>query len=74
MKTKTYAKLLEKQGYFIEAVDVYKKLLENSSYDKEVEEAIKKYKGVNLKVLEFFTRMEREKDYQKLERWLYKWS
>ena len=74
MSTKTYAKLLENQGFFSEALEVYKKLLEKSPDDKEIKENIQKYKGINLKVLEYFVRMEKEQDYEKLERWLCKWS
>jgi len=74
MATKTYAKLLEDQGYFLEAVKVYKELLKKSPEDKQIKEALKRYKDVNLKVLEFFTRMEKKSDYEKLERWLCKWS
>ena len=74
MLTKTYAKLLENQGYFLEAVEIYKKLLKKYPNDKEIKKSLKKYEGVNLKVLEYFTRMENEKDYEKLERWLCKWS
>jgi tetratricopeptide (TPR) repeat protein len=74
MSTKTYAKLLESQGYFLEAVDVYKKLLKKNPNDMEIRKILKKYKDVNLKVLEYFTRMEDEKDYEKLERWLCKWN
>jgi len=74
MSTKTYAKLLENQGYFLEAVKVYRELLKKNSDDEEIKKTLKKYEGVNLKVLEFFTRMEKEKDYEKLERWLCKWS
>jgi tetratricopeptide (TPR) repeat protein len=74
MSTKTYAKLLESQGYFLEAVEVYEKLLKKSPTDEEIKKSLKKYESVNLKVLEYFTRMEKEKDYKKLERWLCKWS
>ncbi len=74
MSTKTYAKLLENQGFFSEALEVYKKLLEKSPDDEEIKENIQKYKGINLKVLEYFVRMEKEQDYEKLERWLCKWS
>jgi len=74
MKTKTYAKLLESQGYFLEAVEVYRELLKSSPDDKDIKEALQRYEGVNLKVLEYFTRMEDKKDYEKFERWLGKWS
>jgi tetratricopeptide (TPR) repeat protein len=74
MSTKTYAKLLENQGYFLEAIKVYKELLKKSPKDEEIKETLEKYKSVNIKVLEYFTRMQKDKDYEKLERWLYKWS
>jgi len=74
MSTKTYAKLLENQGFFSEALQVYKELLEKSPSNKELEDTIQRYKSVNLKVLEFFTRMEKKEDYEKLERWLCKWN
>jgi len=74
MKTKTYAKLLERQGYFLEAVEVYKDLLKSSPDDSEIKDALQKYNSVNLKVLEYFTRMSEKKEYEKLERWLCTWN
>jgi len=71
MNTKTYAKLLENQGYYHDALEVYKNL-QKTHHDKEIEQTIKKYEKVNLKVLEFFVRMEESQDYHKLERWLSK--
>jgi len=58
--TKTYARILESQGFKKEALSVYKKLLKLNPNDKEIIEAIqrlskrKKFKGVNiLKLKEF---------------------
>ena len=72
--TKTYAKMLENQGYFEDAIKVYKKLYKNNPDDQEIKEALRKYKNVNLKVLEYFVRMEKEENYEKFERWLCKWN
>ncbi|HIO90683.1 MAG TPA: hypothetical protein EYG69_02815 [Campylobacterales bacterium] len=74
MQTLTIAKILEGQGYFIEALKIYKNLLEEEPENKELQQYIKKYKNKNIKVLEFFTRMKKDDDYIKLERWLSKWN
>ncbi len=66
MATITEAKLLEKQGYFVDACKIYEKF-----GDKE---SLKKYEGINIKLLEFFVRMKKESDYEKFKRWLYRWS
>jgi len=58
--TKTYALILESQGFKKEALSIYQKLLEKSPNDKEIIESInrltkrKKFKDVNiLKLKEF---------------------
>ncbi len=66
MSTITEAKLLEKQGYFLDAVKIFKELGDS--------ESLKKYEDVNLKVLEYFVRMKKSSDYEKLKRWLFKWK
>jgi len=66
MSTITEAKLLEKQGYFLDAVATFKKLGDS--------ESLKKYEDVNLKVLEYFVRMKKDSDYEKLKRWLFQWK
>ena len=65
MATITEAKLLEKQGYFLDAVKIYKELGDS--------ESLKKYENVNLKVLEYFVRMKKNSDYEKFKRWLFSW-
>ncbi len=66
MATKLEAKLLEKQGYFVDAYKIYKSL--------DDKESLKKYDGINVKLLEFFVRMKKRSDYEKFKRWLYRWS
>ncbi len=66
MNTIIEAKLLEKQGYFSDAIKIFKSL--------DDKESIKKYENVNIKVLEFFTRMKKKSDYEKFKRWLYQWK
>ena len=66
MATKIEAELLEKQGYFVDAYKIYQSL-----GDKE---SLKKYHGINVKLLEFFVRMKKNSDYEKFKRWLYRWS
>ena len=66
MSTITEAKLLEKQGYFLDAVKIFKELGDS--------ESLKKYEDVNLKVLEYFVRMKKNSDYEKFKRWLFSWK
>ena len=66
MATITEAKLLEKQGYFLDAVKIFKELGDS--------ESLKKYEDVNLKVLEYFVRMKKNSDYEKFKRWLFSWK
>ena len=63
--TLTEAKLLESQGYLVDAVDIYKRL--------EAKE-LKKYENINPKLLEFFIRMKKEEDFEKFKRWLFSWK
>jgi len=66
MSTLTEARLLEKQGYIVDAVKIYEELGES--------ESLKKYKNINPKVLEFFIRMKNSKDYEKFKMWSSKWK
>lgn len=68
------ANILESQGYFIEALKIYKNLLTNEPQNIELQKKVREYKDKNIKVLEFFTRMKKEDDYIKLERWLSRWN
>jgi len=73
--TKTYAKILESQGFKDEALRVYEKLLKKDSNDKEIIEAIKrlkmrrKFKGVNLVKLKEFDNINQKNRYE-FEKWL----
>ena len=66
MATITEAKLLEKQGYFLDAVEIFKELGDSDS--------LKKYDSVNVKLLEYFVRMKKNSDYEKFKRWLFSWK
>jgi predicted transcriptional regulator len=75
-QNKTYAKILESQGFFKEAFVIYKKLLDKNPQDKEIKFALKrlkkirtKFNGVNKQKKEFFIKM-RENDFYKFEEWL----
>ncbi len=72
MSTKVKAKLLESQGYLVEASKIYKELAKKDKFDKFLREKVKFYSKVNVKILEFFVRMKKEKDYKKFKKWLYK--
>ena len=63
--TLTEAKLLESQGYLVDAVETFKKL--NAS-------ELKKYENINPKLLEFFIRMKKDEDFEKFKRWLFSWK
>jgi hypothetical protein len=73
--TKTYAKILESQGFKSEALDIYKKLLKKYPNDKELKEAIrrlqtrKKFKGVNILKLKEFDNINQKNRYN-FEKWL----
>ncbi len=66
MVTITEAKLLEKQGYFLDAVKIFKELGDS--------ESLKKYESLNPKLLEYFVRMKKKDDYEKFKRWLFSWK
>jgi hypothetical protein len=71
IKTKTYAKLLESQGFKQEALEIYESLPK----DKEVTEAIKrlkqrkKFNGVNVIKLKEFDEINQKNRYE-FEKWL----
>ncbi|NPA87677.1 tetratricopeptide repeat protein [Caminibacter pacificus] len=73
--TKTYAKILESQGFKSEALDIYRKLLKKYPEDKELIEAIKrlekrrKFKGVNVLKLKEFENINQKNRYD-FEKWL----
>jgi len=73
--TKTYAKILESQGFKSEALDIYKKLLKKYPNDPELVEAIKrlqsrrKFKGVNVLKLKEFDEINQKNRYD-FEKWL----
>jgi tetratricopeptide (TPR) repeat protein len=73
--TKTYAKILESQGFKTEALDIYRKLLKKYPNDKELIEAIKrlemrrKFKGVNVLKLKEFDEINQKNRYN-FEKWL----
>jgi len=54
-ENKTYALILESQGFFKEALEIYKKLLKkypnDSSIKREIERLLKKYKFEDVNVL-----------------------
>ncbi len=72
MSTKVKAKLLESQGYLVEASKIYKELAKKDKFDKFLREKVKFYSKVNVKILEFFVRTKKEQDYKKFKKWLYK--
>ncbi len=73
--TKTYAKILESQGFKREALEIYKKLLKKYPGDTELKEAIerlkkrKKFKGVNVLRLKEFENINQKNRYE-FEKWL----
>jgi len=76
-QNKTYAKILESQGFFKEAFAIYKNLLQMYPNDKEIKQSLKRLKkyrssfeGVNQKMKEFFIYMKDENEYRKFEEWL----
>ncbi len=77
LQNKTYAKVLESQGFFKEAFAIYKKLLKKYPNDIEIKQALKrlkkyrnKFDGVNEKMKNFFINMESEEEFKKFEEWL----
>ena len=75
IKTKTYAKILESQGFKKEALKIYEQLLKENKNDKEIIEAIKRLKvrktfeGVNIVKLKEFNEINDENRYE-FEKWL----
>ncbi|HIQ50703.1 MAG TPA: tetratricopeptide repeat-containing protein [Nautiliaceae bacterium] len=75
IKTKTYAKILESQGFKEEALKIYELLLKENKNNKEIIEAIqrlktrKKFDGVNIIKLKEFNEINEEKRYE-FEKWL----
>jgi hypothetical protein len=76
-QNKTYAKILESQGFFKEAFAIYKELLIKYPDDIEIKKALKrlkkyrtKFNGVNKEKKEFFIYMKNENEYRKFEEWL----
>jgi len=73
--TKTYARILESQGYKEEALEIYKKLLEKNPNDKELIENInrllkrKKFKGINVLKLKEFDQIDHKNRFE-FEKWL----
>jgi len=77
-QNKTYAQILESQGFFKEAFVIYKTLLQKNPQDKEIKEALKrlkkirtKFRGINQKALNFFIKMD-ESQFNEFEEWLIK--
>jgi len=77
-QNKTYAQILESQGFFKEAFVIYKNLLQKNPQDKEIKEALKrlkkirtKFKGVNPNIKNFFIKMD-ESQFNEFEEWLIK--
>jgi len=77
-QNKTYAKILESQGFFKEAFEIYKKLLKENPNDIDIKNALKrlkkirkKFNGVDEKAKEFFIKMN-ENQFYEFEKWLIK--
>lgn len=77
LQNKTYAKVLESQGFFKEAFAIYKKLLKKHPNDIEIKQALKRLKkyritfdGVNEEIKQFFIEMETKEEFRKFEEWL----
>jgi hypothetical protein len=76
-QNKTYAKILESQGFFKDAFAIYKNLLKQYPNDMEIKKALKrlkkyrtKFEGVNERKRDFFIYMEDEEEFRKFEEWL----
>jgi len=76
-QNKTYAKILESQGFFKEAFVIYKKLLQKNPKDIEIKQALKrlkkyhsKFEGVNEQMRDFFIYMQSDEEFKKFEEWL----
>jgi len=78
LQNKTYARILESQGFFDEAFVIYKNLLQKNPNDKEIKESLKrlkkirtKFNGVDKKAKEYFIKMN-ESQFYEFEKWLIK--
>jgi len=76
-QNKTYAKILEQQGFFKEAFVLYKKLLKKYPNDIEIKKALKrlkkyrsKFNNINEEMRDFFIYMNNEDEFKKFEEWL----
>jgi hypothetical protein len=73
--TKTYARILETQGFKTEALEIYHKLLKKYPKDKEILESIerlkhrKKFPGVNALKLKEFDSINQKNRFE-FEKWL----
>jgi hypothetical protein len=68
------ATILESQGHYMEAIDIYNDLLQKNPQDRVILQKLSRYSDVNIKLLEYFVKMSNKDDYKKFERWLTKWS
>ncbi|NPA54891.1 MAG: tetratricopeptide repeat protein [Epsilonproteobacteria bacterium] len=76
-RNKTYAKILEQQGFFDEAYQIYKELLQVSPNDTQIKQALRRLKklrtkfiGVNEKQRDFFVQMQTDEEFREFEEWL----
>ena len=76
-QNKTYAQILESQGFFKEAFVIYKNLLKQNPDDDEIKMALKRLKkirdsfnGVNVEKRDFFIKMESDEEFRSFEEWL----
>lgn len=79
MSTLTKAKIYELQGYKAEALDIYKKILQNDPHNVEAKSSIKRILGmrkkfgeVNEQMKEFFINISDDFERYEFERWLSK--
>ena len=76
-QNKTYASILESQGFFKEAFAIYKSLLKKYPNDIEIKKALKRLKkyrtsfeNVNEEKRDFFIYMDNDEEFRKFEEWL----
>jgi len=76
-QNKTYAQILEQQGFFKEAFVLYKKLLHKYPNDSEIKQALKrlkkyrtKFEGINQEKRDFFIYMNSDEEFKQFEEWL----
>jgi len=78
--TKTYAQILESQGFKKDALEIYEKLLKLNTNDDEIKKNIKrlkerkKFEGANILKLQEFDKINEQNRYD-FENWLkdFKW-